>query len=326
MLNTTQLHLHHHQHQHQHHHHSSAMKLVDVFFAPPLNLDSTHTQMPPPPPTPLKKCQIPLLVDDCPTIVLQFDQQQLFSPPGARNHAHATACNLCSSASSPSLPVSHRKDYELFFNKYVKCCSNSGKHQDEKDEDECEPSSELDDSSAATVTACRVCYAKASPLKADTVCTCNVKNGSPRNERKVASSPSPSSSSSSSSLSSSSSPPCSPVPLKRPRIVATQCNLMHTLSKLVSCIGCRTSVERFYKQLVVANNSRQVNLLHLDKNMQRKSQSYAGGKGRMSYAGGGGGSASALDPFLIRSNGDLTIKKSVLMDPQLIYKLFYLNW
>ena len=78
-----------------------------------------------------------------------------------------------------------------------------------------------------------------------------------------------------------------------PRIVATQNDLMSTLSKLVSCIGCKTSVEKFYKQLVVANNS---------------------------------GASSALDPFIILSNGDLTMKRSVLMDPLSVYKLFYLNW
>ena len=43
------------------------LKLVDVVFTK--NLDTlAHT---------LKKCQIPLVVDDCPTLVLQFDQEQL---------------------------------------------------------------------------------------------------------------------------------------------------------------------------------------------------------------------------------------------------------
>ena len=97
-----------------------------------------------------------------------------------------------------------------------------------------------------------------------------------------------------------------------PRIVAAQNDLISTLSKLVSCIGCRTSVERFYKQLVAANNSRRLNLTQLDKAMRKKSN----------FGGGG----SALDPFIIRSNGDLTLKRSVLMDPQLVYNLFYLNW
>jgi hypothetical protein len=102
---------------------------------------------------------------------------------------------------------------------------------------------------------------------------------------------------------------------------------------MVSCIGCKTSVERFYKQLVWANNSRQVNLLNLDKNMQRKNVSYSysgsgngGSRGGFSAGIGMGGNSSALDPFIIKANGNLHLKKSFLMDPLSIYKLFYLNW
>jgi hypothetical protein len=68
--------------------------------------------------------------------------------------------------------------------------------------------------------------------------------------------------------------------------------------------------------------------------MQRKNVSYSysgsgnggGGRGGFSAGMGMGGNSSALDPFIIKANGNLTLKKSFLMDPLSIYKLFHLNW
>jgi hypothetical protein len=272
------------------------MKLVDAFFEK--NLDNL--------PQSLKKCQIPLQVEDCPTFVLQFDQQQLLfhqslsCPKSLKNRVTTTTtttttsmrtnnspCNLCNSISN-----SNKKDYEIFLNKYNKCSSSNANELDNEsdfeDDDQCSGGEEEDEYDEAE---CNLCLSQKKSNsnnleeKATTGCTCNITNGkrnaSPKSQRKVS---------------------------PHPRIVATQNDLMNTLSKLVSCIGCRASVERFYKQLVAANNGRRVNLLNLDKNMQRKNQF-----------------GSALDPFIIRSNGNLTIKRSAMMDPQLVYKLFYLN-
>jgi hypothetical protein len=314
---------------------SSPLKLVDVVFTK--NLESlAHT---------LKKCQIPLLVDDCPALILQFDQQQLLMHQNTtstgiplssssssshecccpsicsqkqklitaniksqttlntsnnnnnNNNSNSKICNMCNSLSN-----AQKKGYDTFLNKYNKCSSSNQSLDLELEVD-------VDDTSE-NVT----CSTMSLETKAN-ACTCANQINSTINTATIKA-----------GLSS-----C-------PRLIATQNELMSTLSKMVSCIGCRTSVERFYKQLVCANNSRQVNLLNLDKNMQRKNVSYSysgsgnggnggrGGRGGFSAGMGMGGNASALDPFIIRANGNLTLKKSFLMDPLSIYKLFYMNW
>ena len=249
------------------------LKLVDVYFTK--NQDQLGQQHPP-----LKKCQIPLLVDDCPTLILQFNQQQLFLHHTNNENSNInlkSTCNLCNSISN-----SNKKEYEAFLSKYKKCSSKNSLvdkcKADEKNNYEDEDEEELEEEAA-----CESClqHEEEGPEK-EVTCTCFKTTISPH-----------------------------------PRIVGTQNDLMSTLSKLVSCIGCKTSVERFYKQLVAANNSRRLNLMNLDKNMRKK----------LSYGrSNNGGAGSALDPFIIRSNGDLTLKRSILMDPQSVYKLFYLNW
>ena len=306
---------------------SSPLKLVDVVFTK--NLESlAHT---------LKKCQIPLLVDDCPALILQFDQQQLLTHQNtaytgiplssssheccpnvysqqqqqqqkptaniksqatintSNNNSNSKACNICNSLSN-----AQKKGYDTFLNKYDKCSSSNQSLDLELEADA--------DDASENVTCVSCSTTMSLETKADGGCTCA--NQTPINTTAKAG--------------------CSSCP----RIVATQNEVMSTLSKMVSCIGCRTSVERFYKQLVCANNSRQVNLLNLDKNMQRKNVSYSysgsgnggGGRGGFSAGMGMGGNSSALDPFIIKANGNLTLKKSFLMDPLSIYKLFHLNW
>ena len=77
---------------------------------------------------------------------------------------------------------------------------------------------------------------------------------------------------------------------------AKQIDLMNTLSQLVPCIGCRTSVERFYKQLTTKTNQK-----------EQVSQ-------------------VALDPFCINLNGNLTVNKSIMLNATSFYELFYSNW
>ena len=76
--------------------------------------------------------------------------------------------------------------------------------------------------------------------------------------------------------------------------------LVNTISQLVPCIGCRTSVERFYKQLVAKQQ------ISSNKKLLKSTN-------------------FALDPFLINQNGNLTLKKSVMLNPMLIFKLLYIN-
>lgn len=78
-----------------------------------------------------------------------------------------------------------------------------------------------------------------------------------------------------------------------------QANLMKQLSKLINCIGCRTSIERFYKQLVKLTAST------VNENNNKFS--------------------TAIDPFFIDPNGYLTIKENIINDPSTVYSLFYLN-
>ena len=79
-------------------------------------------------------------------------------------------------------------------------------------------------------------------------------------------------------------------------------DLQNTLGQLMPCIGCRASVERFYKQLVQQ-------LKHTNTGKQRKNA-----EKKFSYA---------LDPILIDSQGNLTLKKALLQNPVSIFKLFY---
>jgi hypothetical protein len=81
---------------------------------------------------------------------------------------------------------------------------------------------------------------------------------------------------------------------------AKQIDLMNTLSQLVPCIGCRTSVERFYKQLTTTTTTA----------TNQKEQV----------------SQVALDPFCINLNGNLTVNKSIMLNAKSFYELFYSNW
>lgn len=78
---------------------------------------------------------------------------------------------------------------------------------------------------------------------------------------------------------------------------AKQIDLMNTLSQLVPCIGCRTSVERFYKQLTTTTTATNQTV-----------------------------SQVALDPFCINLNGNLTVNKSIMLNAISFYELFYSNW
>jgi len=75
------------------------------------------------------------------------------------------------------------------------------------------------------------------------------------------------------------------------RVEAEPADLIDTLNKLVPCIGCRTSVERFYTSLIEMNRSED----------------------------------SILDPFSINENGNLSLSNAMLSNPLSIYKLFYIN-
>lgn len=74
--------------------------------------------------------------------------------------------------------------------------------------------------------------------------------------------------------------------------------LIDTINQLVPCIGCRASVERFYKQLVVKQTA--------NKRFQKIGN-------------------LTLDPFLINQNGNLSLKKAILLSPMSIFKIFYIN-
>lgn len=79
-------------------------------------------------------------------------------------------------------------------------------------------------------------------------------------------------------------------------IEAVPNELMSTINQLIPCIGCRASIERFYKNL------------------------------RTKQTGSKKNSNSTLDPFLINStNGNLSLKKAILLNPMSIFKLFYIN-
>ena len=126
---------------------TSALKLVGVYFAK--NLDNLAQQQ-----AHLKKCQIPLFVEDCPTFILQLDQQQLLmhhnltvahecsnnsqskqvqlkhstnsttSSHPVKNISANTSCSVCNSMSNAT-----RKDYDAFLNKYNKCSSSNNNNK-----------------------------------------------------------------------------------------------------------------------------------------------------------------------------------------------------
>ncbi len=78
-------------------------------------------------------------------------------------------------------------------------------------------------------------------------------------------------------------------------IEAKRDDLMSTISKLIGCIGCRVSVERFYKQL--SKNSEIISKIN-----------------------------ETIYPILIDSNENLTLNSSLfLVDPFKLYSIFYLN-
>ena len=89
---------------------------------------------------------------------------------------------------------------------------------------------------------------------------------------------------------------------------AKPADLLNTISQVVTCIGCRTSVERFYRQLVQqqvqkcsAEHDPTVNVNVMACNTK------------------------VLDPIVVNSNGSLTLKQSLADRPASLYSLFYLN-
>ena len=78
-------------------------------------------------------------------------------------------------------------------------------------------------------------------------------------------------------------------------IEARHDELIGTISTLIGCIGCRVSVERFYKQLI--KNSEIISKLN-----------------------------ETIYPILIDANENLTLNSSLfLVDPFKLYSIFYLN-
>lgn len=236
-----------------------------------------------------KKRQIPLVVDEfCPTFIMQFDdimsclaceQQQ----QQQQNHNHQV-----------NISSKQKKDYESFLSKYNQLILQNS-------------SSSSNSSNISSDTTgrncCRDAYGNESsrngggggvPTSESTdqtinCATCTLTN----NTRKTINtnfSKQHNSSSSSNSSTRNSSPNVASNNTETScyTIEAKPVDLMNTLAQLVPCIGCRTSVERFYKQL---------------RNRQAVSQ--------------------ALDPFLINLNGNLTVKNSILLNPLLFYELFY---
>ena len=72
--------------------------------------------------------------------------------------------------------------------------------------------------------------------------------------------------------------------------------LIDTLNQLIPCISCRASVERLYKEI-------------LQRQWDQKQE-----VGNF-----------VLDPFVFTSNGNITLKRSVLSSPMSIFKIFYIN-
>ena len=79
-------------------------------------------------------------------------------------------------------------------------------------------------------------------------------------------------------------------------IEARSNELINTINQLIPCIGCRAAVERFYKQLIEKQS-----------NSKRARGSFT------------------LDPFLINSNGNISLKKNILLSPMSVFKIFYIN-
>jgi hypothetical protein len=98
--------------------------------------------------------------------------------------------------------------------------------------------------------------------------------------------------------------------VNHPIIEAKPDELINTIGQLISCIGCRTSVERFYKQLVAKQQNHSVSLTLSSSANSKRTQKLTN---------------FALDPLLINQNGNLTLKKSLMLNPMLIFKLLYIN-
>jgi hypothetical protein len=108
-------------------------------------------------------------------------------------------------------------------------------------------------------------------------------------------------------------------------------DLLNTLTQLVPCIGCRTSVERFYKQLLsstndlISNNDRinsRLNDLNGDNNcniLNNDEFSFddmlCNNKNVLSFA---------LDPLVIYKNGYLSINEN-LFNSKSLFELFYMH-
>jgi hypothetical protein len=84
------------------------------------------------------------------------------------------------------------------------------------------------------------------------------------------------------------------------------CDLLNTLSQMVSCIGCRASVERFYKQIAQKQH---------DQSSGSSNCSISNNKYSFKYM---------LDPFVLGAHGCLTLRPSFI-NPFAIYSLFYAN-
>ena len=84
-------------------------------------------------------------------------------------------------------------------------------------------------------------------------------------------------------------------------IKSEQATVLNQAAQVVSCIGCRTSIERFYKHLIKYTTG-----------SKKKNNDTT--------------TSCALDPFVIDMHGDLTINESFWHDPFQVYTFFYLKW
>jgi hypothetical protein len=82
--------------------------------------------------------------------------------------------------------------------------------------------------------------------------------------------------------------------------------LLSTLAQLVPCVGCRTGVERFYKQLT--NNNTTEDLLQMLENQSGDSEILS----------------LALEPLVISGNGYLTINENAF-NARALFDIFYMH-
>ncbi|CAF0911716.1 unnamed protein product [Brachionus calyciflorus] len=80
-------------------------------------------------------------------------------------------------------------------------------------------------------------------------------------------------------------------------LTTTKTDLMNTISSLVSCVGCRASLERFYR-----NQTHKLTRNNSSNNF-----------------------SNVIYPFLIKSNDTLTLNRCILNDPFKLYSIFNLK-